>query len=110
MSKSEGEDLISEKLPDNSLILRIPWAYGPNMRSLHHLPKLLESTRRGNLLHFINWPGRISLISVENLVLVLRNLIENHLNGIVHVYDEHQGDVSTKTTSQIITQACPEIL
>jgi len=89
VSKLEGEKLISELLPNNSLIIRIPWAYGENMSKSHHLARLFETVRRRGLVGYIDWPGQISLISIENFARAFTNLLSSGTLGVVHVYDEH---------------------
>jgi type IV secretory pathway VirB2 component (pilin) len=58
----------------------------------------------------ITWQIIATIGVALGLVFGAKNVAILLLPRAVHVYDEHQGDVSTKTTSQIITQACPEIL
>jgi hypothetical protein len=98
VSKLEGEKLISELLPNNSLIIRIPWAYGENMSKSHHLARLFETVRRRGLVGYIDWPGQISLISIENFARAFTNLLSSGTLGVVHVYDEHMtfGNISTE--------------
>jgi short-subunit dehydrogenase/uncharacterized protein YbjT (DUF2867 family) len=70
------------------LILRLPWCYGNQMNSSHHLIRLLRASQSYNPIFRINWPGRISTLSVSNLILALNNLLSEDLsNRIVHIHD-----------------------
>jgi len=58
----------------------------------------------------ITWQIIATIGVALGLVFGAKNVAILLLPRAVNVYDEHQGDIATKTTSQIITQACPEIL
>ena len=58
----------------------------------------------------ITWQIIVTIGIALGLVFGAKNVAILLLPRAVHVYDEHQGEVSTKTTSQIVTQACPELL
>jgi type IV secretory pathway VirB2 component (pilin) len=58
----------------------------------------------------ITWQIIVTIGIALGLVFGAKNVAILLLPRAVHVYDTHQGDVSTKTTSQIITQSCPELL
>ena len=49
-------------------VLRITWAYGPGMRPESHLRYLMQSACDGKLFSFFNFPGRVSIIAVNDLV------------------------------------------
>ena len=58
----------------------------------------------------ITWQIIVTIGIALGLVFGAKNVAILMLPRAVHVYDNHQGDVETKTTSQIISQACPELL
>lgn len=46
-------------------ILRLPWCFGEGMSPRHHVRKLLGAVRCGSLVTRFDWPGRVSLLSVD---------------------------------------------
>ena len=58
----------------------------------------------------ITWQIIVTIGIALGLVFGAKNVAILMLPRAVHVYDDHQGDIQTKTTSQIISQACPELL
>lgn len=65
-SKLEGERLVAASgLPFS--IVRPTWVYGPNMRADSHLRVFLGMVRAGKLASRINFPGRVSVIHVDDL-------------------------------------------
>lgn len=68
--KLEGERLVATScLPYT--ILRPTWVYGPQMRVDSHLRVFLAMTRAGALASRLNFPGRVSLIHVDDLCAAL---------------------------------------
>ena len=66
-TKLEAERVVqSSGLPYS--ILRIPWAFGSRMTSDTHIRNLLERITRRSLSTRINFPGKVSIIAVEDLV------------------------------------------
>lgn len=65
----EEKDLIESGL--NVKILRLPWVYGPGMKITHHLRKVLNLIKKRSPLFKFKWPGRISMLSVDNCVIAL---------------------------------------
>ena len=49
-------------------IIRVPWCYGPGMRPDMHVRFLLAGVARGKLFSKFNFPGRVSIIYVDDLV------------------------------------------
>lgn len=73
-SKLEDEKLlIGSKL--NYTIMRIPWCYGLGMSSTHHVRVLLSKALKRSFVCKFNFPGRVSLISVENLVEIFCKVV-----------------------------------
>jgi len=65
-SKLQGERLVvASGIPFT--IVRPTWVYGPGMRADSHLFALLEMVRRGALGARIRYPGKVSVIHVEDL-------------------------------------------
>ncbi len=65
-SKLEGERLVAASgLPFS--IVRPTWVYGPQMRADSHLRVFLGMVRAGKLSTRINFPGRVSVIHVDDL-------------------------------------------
>jgi nucleoside-diphosphate-sugar epimerase len=48
-------------------IIRPAWVYGPGMRLNSHLCRLAAMTRQRSLPSLFNWPGRVSVIHVDDL-------------------------------------------
>jgi nucleoside-diphosphate-sugar epimerase len=48
-------------------IIRLPWCYGSRMKSSHHLIKIQASMNSLNPLYFLSWPGRVSVLSVDDI-------------------------------------------
>lgn len=63
-AKLDCERLISAS-PIPFTILRLPWCYGPGMTSKTHVRALMESVMRGSIAVRFAWPGRVSLLDVE---------------------------------------------
>jgi nucleoside-diphosphate-sugar epimerase len=58
-------------------IIRPAWVYGPGMRLNSHLCRLAAMTRQRSLPSLFNWPGRVSVIHVDDLARgVLRIAVE----------------------------------
>ena len=65
-SKLDGERLVAASgLPFS--IVRPTWVYGPRMRADSHLLVFLGMVRAGNLSTRVNFPGRVSVIHVDDL-------------------------------------------
>ena len=64
-AKIEEEKLVrASGIPHT--IIRIPWCYGPGMSPTHHVRRLLNDVRRNSIVTRVAWPGRISLVAVED--------------------------------------------
>ena len=75
-SKLEGERLVEQAgLPYT--ILRVPWCYGPGMSKTHHVRVLFEKLIRKGLIFRFDWPGRVSIIAVADLVRLLLETAAN---------------------------------
>lgn len=55
----------------NVAILRLPWVYGPGMNVTHHLRKILFLVKKKSFVLKFKWPGRVSLLSVNNCIVAL---------------------------------------
>ena len=68
--KLEGERLVREsELP--FAIVRPTWVYGPQMRANSHLRVFVDMVKRGGLAARFNFPGRVSVIHVDDLASAL---------------------------------------
>jgi nucleoside-diphosphate-sugar epimerase len=64
--KLEGERMVRESgLPFG--IVRPTWVYGPGMRADSHLRVFVAMVRRGSLASHFKFPGRVSVIHVDDL-------------------------------------------
>jgi nucleoside-diphosphate-sugar epimerase len=52
-------------------IVRPTWVYGPGMRSESHVRALIRFAERGHPLSHVDFPGRVSLVHVDDLVEAL---------------------------------------
>jgi len=72
--------LKSEKLLKSSghnfQIIRLPWCYGSRMKTSHHLIQLQGRMKSPNPVYFFNWPGRISVLSVDAIYLRINTILE----------------------------------
>lgn len=59
-------------------ILRVPWSYGPGMTPDTHVRFLTQGVVDGKLFSWFNFPGRVSLITVEDLVSAFIMMAERH--------------------------------
>jgi len=66
-SKLLGEKAVAESGFKYSII-RITWAYGPGMRPDSHIRKLMQGVHDGKLFSLFNFPGRVSIVAVSDLV------------------------------------------
>ena len=69
-SKLDGERLV-EQSGCPWTILRVPWCYGPGMSRTHHVRVLFEKVMRRGFLFRFDWPGRVSIVAVDDLVRLL---------------------------------------
>lgn len=68
--KLEGERLLKASgLP--FAIVRPTWVYGPGMRADSHLRVFLDMVRAGKLATRVGFPGRVSLVHVDDLCAAL---------------------------------------
>ena len=66
-SKLSGEEAV-EKSDLDYIIIRIPWAYGSRMTPDTHVRRLFEMVMKGNILTKFNFPGRVSILPVNDLI------------------------------------------
>ncbi len=79
--KLEGERLVRESgLPFS--IVRPTWVYGPHMRANSHLRVFVEMVKRGAVAARFNFPGRVSVIHVDDLASAI--LTAAHHPGALH--------------------------
>ena len=79
--KLEGERLVREsELPFS--IVRPTWVYGPHMRANSHLRVFVDMVKRGGLAARFNFPGRVSVIHVDDLAAAL--IIAAHHPGALN--------------------------
>ena len=81
--------LNSELLVKNSgipySIVRIPWAFGDHMTADTHIRNLLERIIHHSLTTRIDFPGKVSIIAVEDLVRAF-NLVATHPKSLNDVF------------------------
>ena len=73
-TKLRGEALIrawSGKLGFRYVIFRLAVVYGPNCREGHIFDRFTKGVKRGALSARIDWPGKISLVYVDDVVDIL---------------------------------------
>ena len=87
-SKLVGERLI-RKFTNKNIILRICWCYGKYMTPDTHMKFLFNSTKKNKFYSFFNFPAKISLIHVEDLLRIIKYFLEN--DKISKTYFVHNG-------------------
>jgi nucleoside-diphosphate-sugar epimerase len=89
-SKLAGERLLADSgLP--YVIVRPTWVYGPGMRDDSHLRVFLGMVRAGKLATRFRFPGRVSLIHVDDLCAALL-LAARHDAALRRVYFAADGE------------------
>ncbi len=76
-TKLKGEHIIQRHAKETGFdwtILRLPTVYGPGYRSGGMFNILAESLRHGSLITRLPWPGRMSLLYVDDAVEILIRL------------------------------------
>ena len=76
-SKLSGEEAV-KKSGLNYTIIRIPWAYGSRMTPDTHVRKLFEMVINNKLVTKFNFPGRVSIIPVSDLIRAFIFLTEKY--------------------------------
>lgn len=83
-TKLEAERLIKDSgLPYS--IIRIPWAFGSRMTSDTHVRNLLEKVMHRSLATRINFPGKVSMIAVEDLAKAFE-IVASHPQALNEVF------------------------
>ena len=72
--KSEGA-IRSSGLPFT--IIRPTWVYGRNMRESSHINFFVTMVARKSIIRHFNFPGRVSVIHVDDLVTALAGILHN---------------------------------
>ena len=105
-SKLECENIITAKnLP--YIILRITWAYGPGMRLNSHISTFIRDSIKNKLYTRIKFPGRVSLIHIDDLVegiWLLLNKKDEAIRKIFFISDSNpvaMGEIFKKINCQI---------
>lgn len=104
-SKLECEKIISKTdLP--FIILRITWAYGPGMRLNSHISTFIKDSIKNKIYTRINFPGRVSLIYVDDLINGIWFLSNSKeaINNIYFISDSNAttlGEIFKKINSNI---------
>jgi UDP-glucose 4-epimerase len=76
-TKLKGEMILkdfAQKIGFEWVILRLPTVYGPGYRPGGMFTLISESLKKGTLPSRLNWPGRMSLVYLEDVVEVLVSL------------------------------------
>jgi len=75
-SKLEAENYIKKSnIPYT--IIRPTWVYGKNMRTNSHINKFVSLVYKKNPVAFFKFPGKVSIIHVEDLATALCNCLKN---------------------------------
>ena len=88
-SKLVGEKLI-RKFSKNNVILRICWCYGKYMTSDTHMKFLFESTKKNKLFSFFNFPGKVSIIHIDELINILVFFMESNKSNVTYYVNDGQ--------------------
>jgi nucleoside-diphosphate-sugar epimerase len=84
ISKRKAEEIIlRSNLPYT--IFRPGFVYGPGMRNDSHLRKFARFIRKGIPLHMLGFPGKISLIHVDDLAVAIAKCLTSDL-GVNRTY------------------------
>jgi uncharacterized protein len=75
-SKLLAENYIKENI-SNYTIIRPAWVYGKNMRDASHINQFISMSYENSIVEKLNFPGRVSLIYVDDLCKALVNCINN---------------------------------
>jgi len=76
-TKLKGEQIIKRHADEGGfswVIIRLPTVYGPGYRPGGMFSKLAESLKKGSLPARLSWPGRMSLLYVEDAADILIDL------------------------------------
>jgi nucleoside-diphosphate-sugar epimerase len=73
-SKLEGERLVEQSRLAWTII-RPAWIYGPGMRRSSHLVQLARMVRGNSFLSLFAWPGKVSVVHVDDLCFAIRNIL-----------------------------------
>jgi nucleoside-diphosphate-sugar epimerase len=76
-TKLKGEMILknlAQKIGFEWIILRLPTVYGPGYRPGGMFTLISDSLKNGTLPSRLNWPGRMSLVYLEDVVEVLVSL------------------------------------
>ena len=76
-SKLSGEEAVKES-GLNYTIIRIPWAYGSRMTPDTHVRKLFEMVINNKIVTKFNFPGRVSITPVSDLIRAFIFLTEKN--------------------------------
>lgn len=87
-SKLVGEKLI-KRFTSKNIILRICWCYGKYMTPDTHMKFLFNATKKNKIYSFFNFPARISLIHIDDLLEIIKYFLEE--NKINRTYFVHNG-------------------
>ena len=77
VTKLKGEAIIQEAAPQTAFtwtITRLPTVYGPGGKSGGMFDLLATGVRTGGLISRINWPGRTTVIFVDDVAAILIDL------------------------------------
>lgn len=77
-SKLKAESYIKES-KIRYTIIRPTWIYGKDMRANSHINKFVELVYDKNFLIMFNFPGKVSVVYVEDLAQALANAINNNV-------------------------------
>lgn len=96
-TKLEGERIIRERAPADGYewtILRLPTVYGPGQKPHGLFDKMITMARRGSLAGRIDWPGKTSIIHVDDAADVMLDLA---------MRDETRGEVYCVASDESLT-------
>ncbi len=76
-TKMRGEEILREAAPKHGFswtIVRLPTVYGPGEKAGGLFDLLITGARTGGLISRVNWPGRSSVIYVDDAAAILIDL------------------------------------
>jgi nucleoside-diphosphate-sugar epimerase len=96
-SKLLAEKVLTDLNLSNFQILRLPWVYGKEMRPDSHLRKFNSWKKQKNIISWLPWPGRVSVIAVEELTKLIIDIIYERIHQgetIINVGESEPANIS----------------
>ena len=97
LTKLKAESIIKRHAKETGfewVILRLPTVYGPSYRPGGMFDVIPKSLRKNSLSTRLSWPGRLSVVYVQDVVKVLALLSKTN-SGISEIYNINSGENPT---------------